>query len=44
LPIHTDGGAVGAGEVSITYISRLEGIEIPADSGPERAIAALLGS
>jgi 5'-nucleotidase len=42
LPIHTDGGAVGAGEVSITYISRLEGIEIPADSGPERAIAALL--
>ena len=42
LPIHTDGGAVGAGEVSITYISRLEGIEIPADSGPERAIASLL--
>jgi DNA polymerase III epsilon subunit-like protein len=43
LPIHTDGGAVGAGEVSITYISRLEGYDIPADSGPERAIAALLG-
>lgn len=41
LPVHTDGGAVEAGEVAITYLSRLEAHDPPHD-GPEAALDRLL--
>ena len=44
LPPHTDGGAVEAGEVSITYLSRFVGLDLPSPTGAEQALADLLGS
>lgn len=44
LPSHTDGGAVEAGEVSITYLSRFVGLDLPSPSGAERALDGLFGS
>ncbi len=41
LPVHTDGGAVEAGEVAITYLSRLEGIE-PPHTAAEDALSRFL--
>jgi len=42
LPIDTDGGAVEAGEVSITFLSRLTHHELDGETGAESALAALL--
>lgn len=36
LPIDTDGGAVEAGEVSITYLTRLESLAVPGPTEPEQ--------
>ena len=40
--METDGGAVEAGEVSITYLSRLEGVDVPGVTSAEKAVDALL--
>lgn len=42
LPVETDGGAVEAGEVSITYLSRIEGVDLPGVTSAEKAVDALL--
>lgn len=42
LPIDTDGGAVENGEVSITYLNRLDGQASPVADATEAAIAKLL--
>ena len=42
LPIETDGGAVENGEVSITFLSRLTGVDEPGQSAAEAGLAALL--
>ena len=42
LPIETDGGSVEAGEVSLTFLSRLGPTDSPAAAGAEAALAALL--
>jgi 5'-nucleotidase len=44
LPVETDGGAVEHGEVAITYLSRLAGVDLPPDTGAELALAALLSA
>lgn len=43
LPPHTDGGAVERDEVSITYLSRLEGVARADVAGAEVALSAVLG-
>ena len=42
LPIETDGGAVENGEVSITFLSRLAGVDGPGQAAAEAALASLL--
>ena len=42
LPIETDGGSVEAGEVSLTFLSRIGPTDSPAATGAEAALAALL--
>lgn len=42
LPIETDGGAVEHGEVSITYLSRFESVDLPGLTSAEKALDALL--
>ena len=42
LPIDTDGGAVEAGEVSITFLSKLTHHDLEVETGAEAALAALL--
>ncbi|MEY2627870.1 MAG: 5-nucleotidase SurE, partial [Actinomycetota bacterium] len=42
LPIDTDGGAVEAGEVSITFLSRLTHHDLEGETGAEAALANLL--
>jgi 5'-nucleotidase len=42
LPADTDGGAVEDGFVSVTYLSRLEGVAVPGPSAAEQALDALL--
>jgi hypothetical protein len=42
LPIDTDGGAVEAGEVSVTFLSKLQAHDIEHTSGAEEALAQLL--
>ncbi len=42
LPVETDGGAVEAGEVSITYLSKLEGVDVGPATSAERSLAAFL--
>jgi hypothetical protein len=42
LPIDTDGGAVEAGEVSITFLSKLTHHDLEGETGAEAAVAALL--
>ena len=42
LPIDTDGGAVEAGEVSVTFLSRLTHHDLDGETGAETALAALL--
>ncbi|HAP77946.1 MAG TPA: 5'/3'-nucleotidase SurE [Acidimicrobiaceae bacterium] len=41
LPIETDGGAVEAGEVAITFLSRLEGLDLPGQTAAERGLERL---
>jgi 5'-nucleotidase len=43
LPVHSDGGAVEAGEVSVTYLSRMSEHQVPAMAGAEAALDDLLG-
>jgi len=43
LPIDTDGGAVAAGEVSLTYISKLEAYDIAGETGAEAALSRVIG-
>jgi hypothetical protein len=42
LPIDTDGGAVEAGEVSITFLSRLTHHDLEGETGAETALSNLL--
>jgi 5'-nucleotidase len=42
LPIDTDGGAVEAGEVSITFLSKLTHHDLEVETGAEAALATLL--
>ena len=42
LPIDTDGGAVEAGEVSLTFLSRLTHHDLPGETGAEAALSGLL--
>lgn len=42
LPIETDGGAVEAGEVSITYLNRLAEHEVPGETAAEKALGDAL--
>lgn len=42
LPIHTDGGAVAAGEVSITYLTRMESYGIADNTGAEKFVDRLI--
>jgi hypothetical protein len=42
LPIDTDGGAVEAGEVSITFLSRLTHHDLEGETAAEAALAGLL--
>ena len=44
LPIETDGGAVEAGEVSISYLNRLAEDERPGPTSAERALADALSA
>ena len=42
LPVEIDGGAVEAGEGSITYLSKLEGVDVGPGTSAERILAACL--
>lgn len=42
LPVHTDGGAVEAGDVSISYLSRLDAVDLPGVTAAEQAVDRLL--
>jgi 5'-nucleotidase len=44
LPVETDGGAVEAGEVSVTYLSRITEHEVSAMTASEAALDSLLGA
>ena len=43
LPPESDGGAIRADEVSITYLSRMVGIDVPVASFVETELTGLVG-
>ena len=43
LPLDIDGGLVEAGEVTISYLSRLYSVDLPHVTGAEEAVGRLLG-
>lgn len=44
LPAHTDGGVVEAGEVAVSYLTRLEAAQRSDMGGPETTLSALFAS
>ena len=44
LPLDIDGGLVEAGEVTISYLSRLYSVDMPQATGAEEAVGRLLGA
>ncbi|MDO8362748.1 MAG: 5'/3'-nucleotidase SurE [Actinomycetota bacterium] len=42
LPVETDGGAVEAGEVAISYLTHISALDLPPGTGAEQALAALI--